>query len=145
MPFDLMGFDDVANAMSRAADAMSLMKGSRGTQNAIKKVCQPLIHESRGNLPKESKRLKPAIQAYIRIDPVMGNLAEVGISYKRSRNAHHAHLVEGGHETCNQHGGPYRRTPEHPFWEPAVEATKDEVLARLEILAGTAVQDGWRR
>lgn len=46
-----------------------------------------------------------------------------------------AHLLEHGHETYNQYGGPYRRTPAHPhILEISDELIRDyekEVMSKL--------------
>lgn len=42
------------------------------------------------------------------------------------------HLLEKGHLTMNQFGGPYRRTPAHPHIGPATEAEKEAFIADME-------------
>ena len=45
------------------------------------------------------------------------------------------HLLEDGHETYNQYGGPYRRTPAHPHIDEVekvvVEQYETEVVSKL--------------
>lgn len=46
-----------------------------------------------------------------------------------------AHLLENGHETYNQYGGPYRRTPAHPhineIGDEVIELYEKEVESKL--------------
>ena len=144
MGFNLNGFDKLETAMVRAADVISMMYGSATAQKTIEEGCMKIVRPARANVHKVKNRLRPAIKPYIRIRLDSENIGEVGVSYKRSKRAHHAHLVENGHVNFNQHGGPYGKTPEHPFWAPALEAHGKEALDALEAAANNAVSKAWK-
>lgn len=143
MGFDLKGAPALIAAMERCADVLTLMSGSATAQKTIEEGCMKIVRPARANVHKVRNRLRPAIKPYIRIRLDSDNIGEVGVSYKRSKRAHHAHLVEDGHVNFNQHGGPFGETPKHPFFAPAVEAHAEECVNALESAASEALQRGW--
>lgn len=144
MGFNLNGFDRLETAMVRAADVIGMMYGSATAQKTIEEGFMKIVRPARANVHKVKNRLRPAIKPYIRIRLNSDNIGEVGVSYKRSKRAHHAHLVENGHVNFNQHGGPYGKTPAHPFWAPALEAHGKEALDAVEAAANDAVSKAWK-
>lgn len=144
MGFDLKGFPELERALDRASDVLSLIRGSSNAQAAIKQGLKPLVDDAKGRVHKVSGKLQRGIKAYVKVDAVKDSVAEVGVSYKRSKRAHHAHLVEYGHQNFNQYGGPHGEdTPPHPFWAPAIDSKADDALDMLEEIVSDALGDGF--
>lgn len=131
MGFDLSAFPELESALGRAADVLSGLSGSGAAQDKIKKSLKTLVSEARGNVNTRTGNLRRGIDCRVKISPVKEDIAEAGVSYSRKKKAHHAHLVENGHMNFNQYGGPFGKTPPHPFWEPALKAKKEDVLSTL--------------
>lgn len=140
MGFDLKGFPELEKALDRASDVLVEMMGSSNAKRLIEDCCKPVITDARARVKLHSKpHLRGAIKAYANVSPLGGLVAEMGVSYKRSK-AHHAHLVEDGHRSFNQYGGPYKKnTPKHPFWGPALEENKEEVLEAFVYVIGNTL------
>jgi hypothetical protein len=150
MGFDLSGFTRLERAMERASDVMALMRGSQTAKRTLKKALNVIVQDARGRVNNGPRNRNPGtlrdgIQGLVKIDPLKETVGEVGVSYKRSKKAHHAHLVEYGHANFNQHGGPYTPpTPAHPFWAPAVEAKGGEALKALEEAVSKELGREWK-
>lgn len=143
MGFDLKGAPALIAAMERCADVLTLMSGSAQAQSTIKKGLDKVAVAARGNVHSVTGNLRKGIQARVKITAESADVGEVGVSYKRNKRAHHAHLVEYGHANFNQHGGPYGKTPPHAFFAPAVAAHAEECINALENAASEAMQRGW--
>lgn len=143
MGFDLKGFPELESAMERTADLLSVMRGSTAAQDALKKPMKIVVRAARANVHKVTGNLQRGIDYYVKISAEDGSMGEMGVSYKRKKNAHHAHLVEYGHANFNQHGGPYGKTPARPFWEPALQAHKDEMLEALDGAVDKVLAKAW--
>lgn len=145
MGFTLEGFEGLERALDRASDVLAEMMGSRGAGKLIEECCKPVIEDARGRVRLHSKPyLRSAIRAYAHVSLLGGAVAEMGVSYKRTK-AHHAHLVEGGHQNFNQYGGPHGATKAHPFWAPALEASGKEVLEAFDYVIGNTVERAFSR
>jgi hypothetical protein len=138
MGFTLKGFPELEAALERCAGVWEEVAGSSSAKGNLIIACAPVIKDARGRV-KGTGRLRRAIDAYPKMDADSGGLMELGVSYKRHKKAHHAHLVEYGHKTFNQHGGPYRDTKAHPFWAPAVASQGPEALEILVYMTDVAL------
>lgn len=138
MGFTLKGFPELEAALERCAGVWEEVAGTSSAKESLKMACDPVIKDAKSRV-KGSGGLRKAINAYPKMDADSGGLMEMGVSYKRHKKAHHAHLVEYGHKTFNQHGGPYRDTPEHPFWAPALASQGPEALEILVYMTDVAL------
>ena len=123
--FDLSPIDGLDNRLAEKAVRLERLVGSEKTKKEIKTAMKPLTEDAKARIHSITGRLAGAIETRVTTSADAPTEIEVGISYKRHRNAHHAHLVEGGH------GGPHPAPP-HPVWNPAVEAHGEEAAAALE-------------
>lgn len=146
MGFDLKGFPELENALVRASDVLVEMMGSRNAKRLIEECCKPVIVDARARVKLHSKpHLRGAIKAYANVTPFGGVVAEMGVSYKRSKGARHAHLVENGHQNFNQHGGPYGEAAAHPFWEPALNSSREDVLENFVYVIGNTITSAYSK
>ena len=103
--------DDVMRQLERVEDI------DRRVQSALRAGGEILLEAQRRRAPVRTGMLKKAIKLGRRKKSARGYSIEVGIS---GADAPHAHLVEKGH------GGP-KPAPAHPFMEPALEETEDQI------------------
>lgn len=140
--FDLSALDGLEEDFSRRIDMIERFRGSASAQRALKTALDETIvfaARQRIRVRHPPSALKNAIEAKIRVDPVKETLAEVGVSYKRHKEARHAHLVEYGH------GGPRGPAKPHPFMEPAVRTMSGDALDRLSEIAVDLFFKDWKK
>ena len=123
--FDLSPIDGLDDELAEKAVRLERLVGSAQTKQEIKNAMKPITEDAKARIHSVKGRLVKAIETRVTTSFDAPTEIEVGISYKRHKNAHHAHLVEGGH------GGPHPAPP-HPFWQPAVEAHGEEAAQALE-------------
>lgn len=134
MKFELSAFDHLDDDLARAAGKLETLAGSEDTKRQVKEKLKPLTDDARSRIHSITGNLRDSIETRVETHPDAPTQIELGISYKRHKKAHHAHLVEGGH------AGPHPAPP-HPFWEPAVELHGQEAVDGLEdVMAGLAEQ-----
>lgn len=161
MGIDLSALSRFESAMNVATQQLTKLITRPQARTIIRKAMQVVVDDAKARVNRRSQKnsLQDAIKIRFsdRWDDVL--LAELGVSYKRTR-AYHAHLVEDGHAPP----GPYKRrgktyyksdarvagaradarsgrnmwhedawrTPAHPYWRPALDANKDRVLDAVE-------------
>lgn len=123
--FDLSAIDGLENDLAERAGRLEKLAGSERTKLAFKAALKPITQDAKARIHSVTGHLKNAIETRVTVKPDEPTEIEVGISYKRHKQARHAHLVEGGH------GGPHP-APTHPFWEPAVRLHYQEATSALE-------------
>ena len=128
LKFDLSAFDNLDNELARASGKLERLMGTERAKGKIKGALRPLTDDAKARIHSLSGHLRDSIETRVETYADRPTQIEVGISYKRHKEARHAHLVEGGH------GGP-RPAPPHPFWEPAVLAHGEEAVEALEGMA----------
>lgn len=138
MKFDLSGFEEIEDALAREAGVIERLAGDTAAQSSLKKSLEIIADNARSRVHSITGNLKRGIKSRVTISADSPTVGEVGISYKRSPKARHAHLVEGGH------GGPHGPADPHPFWEPAVQATGQEAVDALRDVAGSLIDDMWK-
>lgn len=104
------------NEVVRQLDAVGNL--SRHATKALTAGAEIVLRVAKENAPVRTGELKGALRVGRRAKSRDRYAVEVGTFYPE---AAHAHLVERGH------GGP-KPAPPHPFMEPAVESTEDEVI-----------------
>lgn len=138
MGFDLSAFGDVEAALEKEADVLQHLAGDDAAKGALKSALDLIAQDAKARVHSITGNLVKGIKS-----KVEGGKGEkgvsgwVGVPYAKPAKAHHAHLVEGGH------GGPHGPAAPHPFWAPAVEATKDEALDALASAVEDKIADLW--
>ena len=132
--FDLTMVDGLADRLEKAADAMDRKLGSARAKANLNRALSVITKDAKARIHSVSGNLVKGIDSRITIRADAPTELEIGVSYKRLRTAHHAHLVEGGHK------GPHPAPP-HPFWQPAVEAHGEECVELLETAAAQLMDD----
>lgn len=100
----------------------------RHATKALTAGAEIILRAAKENAPVRTGELKDALKIGRRAKNRDRYAVEVGTFYP---DAAHTHLVEHGH------GGP-KPAPAHPFLEPAVKSTEDEVLDAImeELMRG---------
>lgn len=104
------------NDVVRQLDAVGNLPSHAG--KALAAGAEIVLRSAKEIAPVRSGELKAALRVGRRKKTRDRYAVEVGTFYP---DAAHAHLVEHGH------GGP-KPAPAHPFLEPAVDSTEDEVI-----------------
>lgn len=123
--FGLEAIDGLEDHFSAAAEQLEDKITSDAFTKSIKGAMAPINEEAKARIHSITGHLAAAVETHVKVSADAPTEIEVGVSYKRHKNAHHAHLVEGGH------GGPHPAPP-HPFWEPAVKAHGEDAVDALE-------------
>lgn len=140
--FDLSALDGLMEKMARMGDVVALYKGRERAQRTLETALADSVviaARQRVRSARSPSPLRNAIEARVKIDPVKENIATVGVSYKRHKEARHAHLVEYGH------GGPHGPAAPHPFWAPAVAERGEEALDRLAEITYNLLGEEWEK
>lgn len=127
LKFDLSPFDRLDDDFAKAAGKLETLVGSENTKTQAKAALKPLEDDAKSRVHSITGHLKSSIETRVTTHADAPTEIEVGISYARHPEAHHAHLVEDGH------GGPHPAPP-HPFWEPAVQLHGQQAVDALEDL-----------
>ena len=144
MDIKLTGADELRIRLGRLADVMEYLGGSAFAKQALRKAGNKVTKAAKARVAPRSTVLRPAIKTRIQVKPVEETLGELGVNYKKERRAHHAHLVENGHMNFNQYGGPFGKTPPHPFWRPAMKAEKQQMLSAMTDVVVRALKKQWK-
>jgi len=125
MKFDLSAFDHLDDHLAGAAGKLERLTNSEDAKRQVKAKLKPITDDAKTRIHSITGNLRDSIETRVTTHADAPTEIEIGISYKRHKKAHHAHLVEGGH------GGPHPAPP-HPFWEPAVQLHGQEAVDGLE-------------
>ena len=152
MKFDISPLSKFDYDLEAAIRKLSALEGVPKARSTVRSAMELLINDARGRVHNITGHLASGIQFRFSGKMDSTQIAEIGVSYKRTR-AHHAHLVEYGHGAPGPHrrkgvstrkvlsreyrlgsrgGSRGGRTPPHPFWAPAVEAQGQKVLDALQ-------------
>lgn len=140
--FDLSALDGLTERLARMGDVVELYKGRGQAQRALEAALADSVviaARQRVRSSRSPSPLRSAIDARVEIDPVKESVATVGVSYKRHKQARHAHLVEYGH------GGPHGPAAPHPFWAPAVAERGEEALDLLAAITYNLLGEEWEK
>lgn len=123
MKFDISPLSKFDYDLEAALRKLSAIEGVPKARSTVRSAMELLINDARGRVHNITGHLASGILFRFSGKMDSTQIAEIGVSYKRTR-AHHAHLVEYGH------GG--KTAAPHPFWAPAVEAQGQKVLDALQ-------------
>lgn len=123
MTFDISPLSKFDYDLEAALRQLTKMEGLAKARATIRAAMQLMINDAKGRVNNITGNLSSSIKFRFSGKFNSTQLAEMGVSYARTR-AFHAHLVENGHG--------YKTAPPHPFWAPAVEAQGPRVLDALQ-------------
>lgn len=138
MKFDLSAMDGLDVQLAEAGTKLERLVGSAQTKTKIKAGMRVITDDAKARINSITGNLAGGIETRVITSYAAPTEIEVGISYKRHKNARHAHLVEGGH------GGPHGPAQPHPFWMPAVEAHGEEAVEKLEDTVNDLIDELWK-
>lgn len=126
MGIDLTALSRFESAMNVATQRLTKLITRGQARTIIRKAMQVVVDDAKARVNRRSEKnsLQDAIKIHFSTRWDDDLLAELGVSYKRTK-AFHAHLVEDGHM------GPHP-APAHPYWRPALDANADRVLDAME-------------
>ena len=144
MDIDVHGADELGTRLGRLADVMEYLGGSAYAKQALRKAGNKVTKAAKARVTPRSTVLRPAIKTRIQVKPDELTFGELGVNYGKEKKAHHAHLVENGHRNFNQYGGPFGKTPAHPFWRPAMKAEKQQMLGAMTDVVVRELKKQWK-
>ena len=135
--FTIKGAKEMENLLKQLGPAVARRVGS----NALRSAAKPVVDEAKRLAPvgkgKKKNRLKTSIRAELW---GTGNSSSLLIKIGAQRpHGSHAHLLEFGHHSYNQHGGPYTFVPARPFLRPAMDSRAKDAIDRLGEVLGNGI------
>ncbi|MCC2547714.1 HK97 gp10 family phage protein [Hymenobacter sp. BT175] len=136
--FQFQGFKEVEQLL----DALPKRLGEKTLQSILRKNARPLIQRGRELVPRNKGTVAKSLGTIAGRGAGRGTSVYVGPRRSKAFNGYAAHLIEfGTAPRVRKDGRATGSMPAQPFWRPAFEQTKDQVIAgiRLDI---KAVLDG---
>ena len=97
MKFEISQVDRLTSTLRRLEDTYSTYRGSGAAQTQVRSALKIISDDAKGRVHSITGHLVGGIRVYARVRPDKEILGEVGVSYAKTK-AHHAHLVEYGHD-----------------------------------------------
>jgi HK97 gp10 family phage protein len=115
-------------------DALPKRVGPRELTKVLRKNAKPLIERGRELVPKRKKSVSKSLGVIAGRGAGKGVSVYVGPRRSKGQNGYAAHLIEFGTAArVRKDGRSTGSMPANPFWRPAWEQTKDQVVAGIKL------------
>ncbi len=132
--FQFEGFKEVEQLL----DALPKKLGEQTLQKILRKNAQPLIQRGRELVPRRKGEIAKSLGVVAGRGAGRGTSIYVGPRRSKAFQGYAAHLLEfGTAPRVKKNGQSTGSMPASPFWRPAFDQTKDQIIAgiRLDIKA----------
>ena len=136
--FTIKGAKEMENLLKQLGPAVARRVGT----NALRSAAKIVVDEAKRLAPvgkgKKKIRLKTAIRAELWGTGKNSSSLLIKVGAARPYGSH-AHLLEYGHHSYNQYGGPYTFVAARPFLRPAMDSRAKDALDRLGEVLGNGI------
>ncbi|MBG8552354.1 HK97-gp10 family putative phage morphogenesis protein [Hymenobacter guriensis] len=126
--FRFEGFKEVQQIL----DALPKKLGPKVISGIMRSAAKPLIERGRELAPKDDGDLRASLGVLAGRGAGRGSSVYVGPRRSEKYKGYAAHLIEYGTAPRKTESGKSTgSTPARPFWRPAFDQTKDEIIERI--------------